>query len=354
MKVLPPFLVSYSITSKCNLACRHCYSESTRESGSDDLTTEQSLGVIDSLADWGIGLLIFDGGEPLCREDFLDLAQHSSSKGIRTVVGSNGTIIDRKTARGMVRAGIRSVAISVDGADAETHDWFRGKDGAFEEALAGASACKAEKLPFQFNMVVRKQTLGQVSEMVRLAVESGSDAIEIFDLVLAGRARTECQDQVLSIEERRELMEWLAEAQVECPIVIRVPACPMYPLILKRREIRPKHIPMELLARIPYYGRGCAAGMPFGYLVIRANGELNPCMLLQVNLGNVTASDIKEVWQDSPALTQLRDRNLLKGECGVCEYKTACAGCRGRAYEEMGDMLASAPGCWLPGAGNIS
>lgn len=88
----PPFLVSYSITSKCNLTCRHCYSESTEDSGQDDLSTAQSMSIVERLADWGIGLLIFDGGEPLCRDDFLDIARHASERGLRTVIGSNGTL----------------------------------------------------------------------------------------------------------------------------------------------------------------------------------------------------------------------------------------------------------------------
>ncbi len=350
MNVVPPFLVSYSITSKCNLACRHCYSESTEQAGKDDLPTGDAMRIVDSLADWGIGLLIFDGGEPLCREDFFDIARYASARGIRTVIGSNGTMIDRATAASLVQAGVRTVAISVDGARAETHDWFRGKEGAFEQALAGAAACKAEGLPFQFNTVIRTQTLPEIPEMLRLAVETGADAVELFDLVLAGRARTDCQDQVLSNEQRQEVMEWLAGVQVDYPLLIRVPACPMYPIILKQRDIRPKHIPAPMLARIPYYGRGCAAGMPSGYLVIRANGELNPCMLLQVNLGNAADADLKEVWQGSPLLAQLRSRELLKGACGACDYRDTCAGCRGRAYEETGDMLASDPGCWLTGA----
>ena len=346
-KVSPPFLVSYSITSKCNLACRHCYSDSAENAGSDDMTREESLKLIQELAGWGIGLLIFDGGEPLCREDFFDIASFASSEGVRVVIGSNGTLIDRNTANKLIAAGIRSVAISIDGADSQTHDRFRGKAGAFKEALAGCAACKAEGLPFQLNMMIRQQTIPQIPEMLRLAVESGADAAEFFDLVLAGRAKRECQHEALSVVERQEVMEWLAEAQVDCPIVIRVPACPMYPLILKERRIHPKHVPMEILARIPYYSHGCAAGMPLGYLVIRANGDANPCMLLQVNLGNVKQENVRRIWEKSPVLAQLRTRELLRGECGRCEYKQTCAGCRGRAYEETGDYLASDPGCWI-------
>jgi len=64
----PTFLISYSITSRCNLKCKHCYSDSSLEAGSDDLTTEESLRVIDDIAGWGIGLLVLDGGEPLLRD----------------------------------------------------------------------------------------------------------------------------------------------------------------------------------------------------------------------------------------------------------------------------------------------
>ena len=348
MNIPPPFLVSYSITSRCNLACRHCYSESSEEAGRDDLSTEESLRLIDDMAGWGIGLLIFDGGEPLCRADFFQVAGYASAKGIRTVIGSNGTMIDRATARRLLDTGIRSVAISIDGADAETHDFFRGKVGAFAEALRGASACRAEGLAFQFNVVIRKRTLPQLAEILRLATENGAEAIELFDIIPAGRAKRECQDEVLTIDERREVMEWLAESQIDYPIVIRVPACPMYPLVLKQKSIQPKHIPLEALSRIPYYRKGCAAGMPFGYLVIRANGQLNPCMLLHTDLGSVREKNIRQIWEQSPILAQLRSREL-KGHCGRCEYKEACAGCRGRAFEDTGDMLASDPGCWYAG-----
>jgi len=195
-------------------------------------------------------------------------------------------------------------------------------------------------------MVIRKGTAAQVPDMLRLAVEIGAVAAEFFDLVAAGRARRECRDEVLDVEQRKQAMEWLAEAQTECPILIRVPACPMYPLILQDKRIHPRHIPMEMLRRVPYYGRGCAAGMPSGYITVLANGDVTPCMLLQKKLGNVREQGIDRIWQESTVLAQLRSREL-KGECGVCSYRLTCSGCRGRAYEETGDVLAADPGCWL-------
>ena len=349
-QVLPPFLITWSLTTRCNLKCKHCYSESSPEAGYDDLTTEEALKVIDEIADWGIGLLVFDGGEPLLREDFFQIAEYASSRGITTGIGSNGTMVDTATAKRLVSVGIRYASVSIDGADADTHDTFRGEVGNFKKALEAASVLKGAGLPFQFNTVIRKKTVPQVSDIFRMAIDYGAFGMELFDLLPVGRAKRECQDEVLTVKERQEIVEWLVQTQIGYPLSIETPSLPQYPLILKQNVeegIYPKHIPMEELARTAYYGRGCAAGRPRGYLVIRNNGELNPCIFLQINLGNVKEKGIRQIWQESLVLAQLRNRDLLKGECGQCNYKDICAGCRARAYVQSGDMLASDPGCWF-------
>ena len=347
MQIRPPFMVSYSITTKCNLKCKHCYSESIDQAAPDELSTEEAFQLMDDLSKWGIGLLVIDGGEPLCREDMLDVVEYAASKGIRTTIGSNGTLIDEAMARKMLDAGVKCVAISVDAVDARTHDSFRGVSGAFDDALKGIKACRSAGLPFQFNTVIRKETVPQLEDILHLAVDNGANAAEFFDLVAAGRAKKECKDQVLNPDERKQAMGWLAEAQEDCSIVIRVPACPMYPLLLQEKHIKPKHFPAEMLQRVPYYGRGCAAGMPMGYVMVQSNGEVNPCMLLQIKLGNIREQSIISIWENSLVLAELRQRELLRGECGGCSYKITCSGCRGRAYEETGDMMAADPGCWL-------
>ncbi|GAH65814.1 unnamed protein product, partial [marine sediment metagenome] len=213
MQIQPPFMVSYSITTKCNLKCKHCYSESVDQPAPDELSTEEAFRLVDDLSEWGIGLLVIDGGEPLCQEDLLAVVKYASSKGIRTTIGSNGTLIDEGMARKMLDAGVKSVAISVDGADAQTHDSFRGISGAFEQTLKGIEACRAASLPFQFNMVIRKETLSQLEKMLHMAVDYGANAAEFFDLVAAGRAKQECKEQVLSPNERKQVMTWLAQSQ---------------------------------------------------------------------------------------------------------------------------------------------
>jgi len=349
----PPYLVSYAVTRKCNLKCKHCYSEATEESAPDELSTEESKKLLDDIRNWGIKLLIFDGGEPLYRDDFFDIAKYASTKGLRVVIGSNGTLIDTDIAKRLKSSGIMAVQISIDGAKAKTHDWFRGKAGSFVKALEGAKACKEVGLPFQFGMTIRRGTLDEIPDMLKLAVDSGATAAEFFDLIQVPRVKKEIPNEVLTPHERKEIMKWLAEAQTDCPILIRVPGCPMYTLIIQEMNIQPEHFPSDMLKRIPYYGRGCAAGMPNGYLTILPNGDVIPCMLLQIKLGNVRKESITQIWDNSQILLKLRNRNLLEGECGRCIYRDKCAGCRGRAYEETGNMLATDPGCWVNTGGKL-
>jgi len=344
---LPPYLISYAVTRKCNLKCKHCYSDATEEQASDELLTKEAKRLLDEIANWGIKLLIFDGGEPLCRDDFFDIAKYAAQKGLRVVIGSNGILIDTDVANQLKASGVMAVQISIDGAKAQTHDWFRGEVGAFDKALEGAKACRETGLPFQFGMTIRRSTLDEIPDMLKLALEYGAIAAEFFDLVQVPRVKKDIPEEVLKPDERKKVMMWLAEAQKDCPIIIRVPGCPMYTLILQEKNIQPKHFPADLLKRIPYYGRGCAAGMPNGYLTILPNGDVIPCMLMQKNLGNVREESIIRIWNNSQILSKLRNRNLLEGECGRCIYKDKCAGCRGRAYEETGNIMASDTGCWV-------
>lgn len=346
VSVAPPYLASYAITRKCNLNCKHCYSDATDSFALDELSTVEAKRLLDDIARFGVKLLILDGGEPLCRDDFYEIVNYASSMGIRVVIGSNGTLIDENTALRIKEAGVGCVAISLDGAKPETHDLFRGIEGSFRKTIKGVEACRKAGLPFQFNVVARKPTINELPEILSLALKYEANAVEIFDLIQVARVKDRCISEVLSVDERRRIIEWLAEAQEEYPLLIRVPACPMYPLTLKKKNIQPKHFPLSLLRTIPYYGRGCAAGMPNGYITILPNGDVIPCMLLQVKIGNIRSKSIIDIWSKSPVLLELRSRRI-KGKCGECQYLKECAGCRGRAYEETGDYMASDPGCWI-------
>jgi len=135
-------VVIWNLTRRCNLRCRHCYTTSSDNNFPGELSTEQALGVIDDLAGFGIPALILSGGEPLSRPDLFELATYARKKVRYLALSTNGTRIDDAAVEKIAEVGFNYVGISIDGVGA-TNDWFRGQEGAFEEALAGARLCKA-------------------------------------------------------------------------------------------------------------------------------------------------------------------------------------------------------------------
>ncbi|MCD6590937.1 MAG: radical SAM protein, partial [Candidatus Aenigmarchaeota archaeon] len=131
-----PFLVVWDITCACNLKCKHCYATAGRPLP-DELTTEEAKQAIDKLDRAGVPIIAFSGGEPLVRPDIFELSRYAADKGIYVAMATNGTLITKETVKKMKKSGIQFVQISLDGADAKTHDGFRGVPGAFDRTVKG-------------------------------------------------------------------------------------------------------------------------------------------------------------------------------------------------------------------------
>jgi len=131
-------LIFWELTKRCNLRCAHCRAEADDSVFSGELGTAAALRVVDDIASFANPILVLTGGEPLYRADLFTIARHAVSKGLRIALATNGTLIDPATARAIREAGFSRVSISIDGADAASHDGFRGIPGSFERALEGA------------------------------------------------------------------------------------------------------------------------------------------------------------------------------------------------------------------------
>ena len=132
-----PRLIAWEITRTCNLRCAHCRGSSIDGRYSGELSTRECFSVVDSILELGKPIIILTGGEPLLRDDFLEIASYCSSRGLRVTVGTNGTLITREMATKMKEVPIARVGISFDFPEAERQDAFRGVTGAFEAALNG-------------------------------------------------------------------------------------------------------------------------------------------------------------------------------------------------------------------------
>ncbi|MDD1711576.1 MAG: radical SAM protein, partial [Methanoregulaceae archaeon] len=136
-------VVFWNLTNRCNLSCRHCYSQSDPQCRTEEeLTTTEALGFIDDLAGMGVPLILFTGGEPLIREDIWDLADYAALRGIKTALSTNGTLVTADVAQKIKKSGIEYAGISLDGARAETHDRFRNSPGSFNRSVAAFTHCR--------------------------------------------------------------------------------------------------------------------------------------------------------------------------------------------------------------------
>jgi len=328
--------MSFGITSECDLKCPHCYSDSG-EKDENELSTDEAKDVIRQAGELGVHLLILDGGEPTLRKDLPELVTHARDCGIRPVLGSNGMSLSLELAGKLKNAGCEAVAISLDGINVKTHDDFRGAEGAWAKAVEGARNCARVGMGFQIAPLVHRGNWTELPAVAAFAKELGAGAVELFDFVAAGRGKQHLEYE-LDTEQRRGVIADIIKWQRSDDIIYRVIGLPQYwPAV--EREV-PED---EILAR--FVRSCCAAGSR--YITVLPNGDVIPCMVLQVKLGNIREIDLKTIWHDSPELKALRNRDLLKGKCGRCKYRYVCGGARCKAYEKTGDFLTEDPTCWF-------
>ncbi len=335
-------LVAWEITRNCNLSCIHCRASATNGPYAGELDTEASLRLIDQIKDTGNPIVILTGGEPLLRPDIFDIAEYGTKKGLRMVMAPNGTLITESTAKKMVASGIKRISISIDGPTKESHDSFRGVEGAFEGALSGIAFAKEAGLEFQINTTITKLNLKYIPDIQDLAVSLGAVAHHIFLLVPTGRGKY-IVDQEISAKEYEETLNWFYDQREETPLQLKATCAPHYYRILRQRAKGDGKIVTFESHGLDAVTRGCLGGT--GFCFISHTGIVQPCGFLNIECGDVTKNSFEKIWNSSEVFLSLRNFDKLKGKCGICEFKRVCGGCRARAYEATGDYMAEEPLC---------
>ena len=340
-----PLIVSYAVTRACNLKCLHCH-VSARDAMADELNLQEALHAIDEMAMLGTEALIFSGGEPLLRKDFvLSLAEYCDDLGIIPAMLSNGVLINHKVAWELKDAGIKAVGIPIDSVDPVCHDKLRNVPGSFDKAVNAIRACLDVDLEVVITTMALKDTFEDIPKRIDFIANLGADQVAVYDLVPVGRGK-DVMDQAMDQTQRESLIKYLQQMQEDTDMVFTMSGgLPLYPEIAVELHKLNGTKPKDLLLKEFWIDAsvGCHAGIL--YFSLRPNGDVYPCTFLPVKIGNIREQSLTEIWRNSKVLNELRDRSLLKGKCGECEYRGTCGGCRGRAYACTGDYLETDPVC---------
>jgi AdoMet-dependent heme synthase len=338
----PPRLVAWEVTRSCNLNCVHCRASAERGPCTGELDTGKALEILDQIAGTGKPIVILTGGEPLLRKDIFDLARHGTELGLRMVMATNGTLLTAVTAGEIKASGIQRVSISLDGADAESHDKFRQVQGAFDAALNGIGVLKESGIEFQINTTVTRHNRDEVSRILDLAIELKAAAHHIFLLVPTGRAR-DMVNQEIEASEYEDLLGWFYNMRDKTPLHLKATCAPHYYRILRQKA----HEKGETVDYANYgldaVTRGCLGGTSFCF--ISHEGIVQPCGYLELDCGDLKNDTFQTIWTESVIFKRLRNFSDYKGKCGICEYRRFCGGCRARAFEATGDYMEQEPLC---------
>lgn len=223
-----PRLIFWETTAGCNLECIHCRRITVaNQLLPQDLTTTEAFTMIDQIAACGQPIFVLSGGEPLFRPDIFNIARHAADAGLIVALATNGTLITADVARRIKESGIRRVSISFDGADAPTHDIFRGP-GAFKKALAGIFHLREVDIPYQINTTVAKHNVHQMPETLALAKRIGAVALHLFLLVPVGCGVEIAADKQISPAEYEAVLNWMYDAEMEGGIELKATCAPHY------------------------------------------------------------------------------------------------------------------------------
>ncbi|VVB88230.1 7,8-dihydro-6-hydroxymethylpterin dimethyltransferase [uncultured archaeon] len=278
------FIVTYSFTRRCNLKCRHCYSDGGKE-GEHELSPEKSRDVVKQVADAGSQIIIFDGGEPLMRDDIYDLIIYAKSLGLTTVLGTNGTLITPSVTQKLLDAGLNHCAVSIDGSTPQTHEWLRGVSGCFENAVRGAGLVQKAGIPLQINTCLHSRNQHELQDMMKLAESLKADALQLLFYVRAGRGSRELEPPSLKSETFENMQ---------------------------------RKIDLRIIGTKRYDGSKCCAAADKVCCIVN-DGTVYPCMLLPVPLGNVTQNNLSDIWNTSPSIMKIKE-----SKCGKFEGMELC------------------------------
>jgi len=324
-------VVVYNCTSRCNLRCLHCYSASDSTRRDDELTTAQAKKLLAELVEVNCPVVLFSGGEPILRSDLFELLTEANRLGLRTVLSTNGTLVDGDTARKLAESAVSYVGVSIDGAE-EFHDRFRQTAGCFRAATAGIQNCRNAGLRTGLRFTITKSNHSQVPKVFDICADNNIRRLCFYHLIRSGRA-AEIESEILSPEQTRSVVdticqktgEFVRKNLVDEVLTVGNHADGPY-LLVKMRKQESKNY--DEAKRLLTANGGNRIGE--GITCVDWKGDVHPDQFWRnYSLGNVTRKGLKQIWtnKDEPVLQKLRNKSKFADKrCLKCRWFDLCKG----------------------------
>ena len=317
----PPLKQMYTyLTEGCNLACRHCWIAPKYDMNGTRypvLPVELFEKAVMEGKKLGLSSVKLTGGEPLLHPDFAALLEILRREKLVLNIETNGMLCNTAVAKEISKSAQRFVAVSLDGADAETHDWVRGVKGSFDKACKAVRNLAMFDTPPQIIMTVMKKNQAQVEDVVRMAEELGASSVK-FNVVQPTARGKKMHEEDLALDIRElVILGHKVETKLTPKTNIKLFFC--HPLAFRS------------IKRIAS-GDGSRVCGIFNILGVIASGHYALCGIgnhvPEMVFGTVGKDSLEEIWKKNEYLRTIR-KGLpwrLKGICSKCLMKGRCLG----------------------------
>jgi radical SAM protein len=342
-----PFVVVWESTRACDLVCKHCRADSQVQSDPNQLSTTEIQGVLEHVrSEFGQVLLVVTGGDPLKRPDIFTILRYAADLGLRVAVTPSATPLLTDEAVGRFRdAGVQRLAISLDGADAVTHDGFRGQPGAFDRTMQALREGYRIGIETQINTSFGRHNVDQIDRIAAIGAELGIVLWSAFILVPTGRATTA---MIIDPQEHERVYRRLAEIALNpaTPFDIKTTAGQPYYRVRKQSMDR-LGVDVGMAQRAPIKRLRAPGGVNDGngFVFVGHTGEICPSGFLPMIRGNIRTHRLADVYRHDEVFRRLRRPDSFSGKCARCSFNRICGGSRSRTYALTGDPFGSDPTC---------
>lgn len=338
-----PLVVFYEVTQACDLVCLHCRACAQTKSDPCELSTAEACLLLDQLTEFPKPpMVVLTGGDPLQRGDIDEIVKHGARRGLKMSITPSATpLVTLDALRRLRDAGIVRVAVSLDGADEETHDAFRGVRGSFDRTLEIMLYAQSLGIAVQVNTTVTPTNFRQIDEVADLLAVQDIVLWSVFFLVPVGRGSTLPR---LVPEEYEWVFERIWQNSQRQPYAIKTTEAPHYRRFALLHDPLPFNDCEKPRARTAVNGSlGINDGK--GVMFIGHTGLVFPSGFMPIVCGVFPLQHVVDIYQRSTLMEALRTSSRLEGKCGRCEFRNICGGSRARAYAVTGNPFAQEPDC---------